>query len=249
MAADRPTGDFGAKLRQARERKGISLRQIASATKIPVATLDALERNDVSRLPGGIFTRGFVRSYAAEIGLDPQETIEEFSRLPHNSVTVQHPHAANAEDPEAYESGRRTATTFVRLISISVPIVAAMLYFTTGREPPQEVASEPIPVAATTGSASALATDAPADVLSVNLLTTRECWVVATADGVKAIRRLLQPGERLTLEIRRELVLTTGDAGAIRLTLNGADARPLGADGQVVTTTFSLSNYRDYLLR
>ena len=176
MAADRPTGDFGAKLRQARERKGMSLRQIASATKIPVATLEALERNDVSRLPGGIFSRGFVRSYAAEIGLDPQETIEEFIQLPHNSVAAGPVYAANAEDPDAFESERRTATTFVRLLSISVPIVAAVLYFTTGREPPQEPASEPVLVAATTGSASPPPTDAPSDVLSVSLLTTRECW-------------------------------------------------------------------------
>ena len=70
MAADRTT-DFGTKLREARDRKGVSLRAIADATKISVAVLEALERNDESRLPGGIFTRAFVRSYASEVGLDP----------------------------------------------------------------------------------------------------------------------------------------------------------------------------------
>ena len=71
-------GDFGAKLRQAREHRGVSLRQIAGATKISVGVLEALERNDVSKLPGGIFSRAFVRSYASEVGLDPDETIRDF---------------------------------------------------------------------------------------------------------------------------------------------------------------------------
>src|SRR5436189_1482991 len=70
--------DFGGKLRQARERRGISLRQIAAATKISAAALEALERNDISKLPGGIFSRAFVRSYAVEVGLDPDDTVGEF---------------------------------------------------------------------------------------------------------------------------------------------------------------------------
>ena len=76
MAAE--MDDFGGKLRQARERRGISLRQIASSTKIAAAALDALEKNDISKLPGGIFSRAFVRSYAVEVGLDPDETVKEF---------------------------------------------------------------------------------------------------------------------------------------------------------------------------
>src|ERR687896_2237635 len=70
--------DFGGKLRQARERRGISLRQIATSTKISVAALEALERNDISKLPGGVFSRAFVRSYASEVGLDPDRTVGEF---------------------------------------------------------------------------------------------------------------------------------------------------------------------------
>src|SRR3954462_7634635 len=70
--------DFGGKLRQAREGLGISLRQIAASTKISAASLEALERNDISKLPGGIFSRAFVRSYAVEVGLDPDETVKEF---------------------------------------------------------------------------------------------------------------------------------------------------------------------------
>ena len=90
--ADRPPGDFGRRLREARERRGVSLRQIANATKIGIGALEALERNDFSRLPGGIFSRAFVRSYATEVGLDPDRTLQDFiAQFPHDSVAVGHP--------------------------------------------------------------------------------------------------------------------------------------------------------------
>src|SRR5689334_22675070 len=104
MAAERITVDFGGKLREARERKGVSLRTIAEATKISVGVLEALERNDVSRLPGGIFSRAFVRSYAVEVGLDPETTIQEFvAQFPQDSVTAGHSAAADPEMNDGFE--------------------------------------------------------------------------------------------------------------------------------------------------
>src|ERR1700730_6588005 len=92
MSADSLAGSFGGKLRDARESRGISLRQIANATKIGMSALEALERNDISRLPGGIFSRAFVRSYPAEVGLDPEATIQDFiAQFPQDSVTAGHP--------------------------------------------------------------------------------------------------------------------------------------------------------------
>jgi len=70
--------DFGSGLRQARERRGLTLRQIASVTKINVSALEALEANDPSKLPGGIFSRAFVRAYAQEVGLDADATVRQF---------------------------------------------------------------------------------------------------------------------------------------------------------------------------
>ena len=61
-----------------RERRGLSLAAVAAATKISVATLQAMERGDFARLPGGVFTRGFLRAYAREVGLDPEETVQHY---------------------------------------------------------------------------------------------------------------------------------------------------------------------------
>lgn len=69
---------FGRRLRQERERRQIALSSISQNTKISVALFEALERDDVSRWPSGIFRRAFIRSYAQAIGLDPDATLKEF---------------------------------------------------------------------------------------------------------------------------------------------------------------------------
>ena len=126
--ADRRAVDFGSKLRDARERKGVSLREIANATKISVRALEALERNDISHLPGGIFSRSFVRAYAVQIGLNPDETVDDFIRqFPHDSVIAGHAVASRIDDSDD-ESNRRTARVVLWLVVISVPIVGILLY-------------------------------------------------------------------------------------------------------------------------
>lgn len=130
MPVERKGGDFGARLREARERKGVSLRQIADTTRISVRVLEALERNDISRLPGGIFSRSFVRSYAVEVGLDPEAVVDDFVRqFPHDSVTAGHSTARGGEDTDAFDNDRRMAWTIIRLLAISVPIAFVLLYF------------------------------------------------------------------------------------------------------------------------
>jgi hypothetical protein len=61
------------------------------------------------------------------------------------------------------------------------------------------------------------------------------------------VDRLLQPGERRTIEVRREMVLTAGDAAAISMTLNGADAKPLGKVGEVVSARLTRANFKEFL--
>src|SRR5262245_19440098 len=136
MPTDRKAGgDFGGRLRDARERKGVSLRQIAESTRISVGILEALERNEISRLPGGIFSRAFVRAYALEVGLDPEATVDHFLRqFPQESVAAGHSAAARMEEIDTFESDRRMAMVVVRLGLVSILIAGALLYFgTSGR--------------------------------------------------------------------------------------------------------------------
>jgi cytoskeleton protein RodZ len=69
---------FGANLRREREMRGVPLDEIAAATKISVRCLQALEAEEFSKLPGGIFTRSFIRAYAKYLGLNEETVMAEF---------------------------------------------------------------------------------------------------------------------------------------------------------------------------
>ena len=71
---------LGSRLRRHREQRGISLRSVADTTKISHPLLQALERGDVSQWPQGIYRAGFIRAYAAAVGLPVDETALEFAR-------------------------------------------------------------------------------------------------------------------------------------------------------------------------
>jgi hypothetical protein len=111
-----------------------------------------------------------------------------------------------------------------------------------------------MPTAVPTGPATtpiaappAAAASPAGDQLTVALTAKRPCWVSATVDGQKSLERLLQPGEQQIVTVRREMVLTVGDASAFDVQFNGADGRALGKAGEVVTARFNLMNYKDYL--
>jgi len=71
-------GSFGDRLRREREMRGVSLDDIAEATKIGTRSLRALEEEHFELLPGGIFNKGFVRAYAKYLGLNEDETVADY---------------------------------------------------------------------------------------------------------------------------------------------------------------------------
>ncbi len=66
---------LGEELRRLRENRGLSLREVSDATHIGSRFLQAIEADNYSILPGGIFNRGFVRSYARYVGLDEEQAL------------------------------------------------------------------------------------------------------------------------------------------------------------------------------
>ncbi len=74
------TTTVGAYLRAERERRDLTLKAISESTKVSLPLLEGLESDDISRWPGGIFRRAFVRSYAEAVGLDPDDVFKRFER-------------------------------------------------------------------------------------------------------------------------------------------------------------------------
>ena len=104
----------------------MSLRDIAATTKISVVTLEALERNDFSRLPGGIFSRAFVRAYALAVGVEPEEAVNEFlvefTRYEREAERTKKRPEITADDREFLER-QRAALRTLRTVLVVVAIV------------------------------------------------------------------------------------------------------------------------------
>jgi cytoskeletal protein RodZ len=258
--------DFGGKLRLARERRGISLRQIAASTKISYAVLDALERNDFSKLPGGIFSRSFVRSFAVEIGLDPDETVREFLEQ-YDVNAAAHPEArVHVPDEEsAFESQQRVAAVVLKLLLISVPVVGVILYFTLRSRPSQPgpppaaqtaaapAVTPPVPQPApVSAAAEPMPRETPAIAAAVapmrlEIHPTAACWVSLTIDGQRVFARVMEAGEIDTREVRDSAVIDVGDAGAFAFSIDGKAGRSLGVTGQVRTARITRETLTTFL--
>lgn len=270
-------GDFGGTLRSARERKGISLRHIANATKISMGALESLEKNDFSRLPGGIFSRSFVRAYAQEVGLDPDQTVADF--LKEAGESFEPPPAIAAEDtplmPEHpdpaldfRQSWRPTrmfglGTWTMIVLLILVPLALWGAYRAMGSAAPSAAApasndapQQPQPAApqapAQDPNAPVAATGPipdlePGQTMRLVLAPTAECWVSLTVDGEAKVSRILNAGEREMFEIREGAVLQVGDAGAMAFTINGRASRPIGERGVVETLRITRANFKEFL--
>jgi transcriptional regulator with XRE-family HTH domain len=96
---------FGARMRRRREEQQIALATIAEQTKIKQSLLEALERDDVSHWPSGIFRRAFIRAYAHAINLDPDVAVREFIELYPDPVEVETPAAIAAAAVAARGNG------------------------------------------------------------------------------------------------------------------------------------------------
>jgi cytoskeletal protein RodZ len=122
--------DFSDRLKQARIARGLSLHDVAGTTKISIVALEALERGDLSRLPGGIFSRAFVRAYAAEVGLDPEEAVTEFladrARSEHEASQAIAVPEITADD-RAFLERQRMASRILRVVVI-VLVVAGLVF-------------------------------------------------------------------------------------------------------------------------
>jgi transcriptional regulator with XRE-family HTH domain len=155
------TSTFGERLRSQREQRQISLAAVAEQTKIKLSLLEALERDDLSHWPLGLFGRSYIRSYAQAVGLDPTATVREF--LERQPGSIEAPAVlsdVNALAPD--KASRRPPTRLEFLIDSAIDAFHARRAeahrVATSSEPPPAIAysesvtprprSQPVPAPA-----------------------------------------------------------------------------------------------------
>jgi cytoskeletal protein RodZ len=268
--------DVGTELAHARKTRALSLQELSRRTRISVTLLSAIERGDVARLPGGIFTRSFVRAYAREVGCDPETTVARFlaeyadpvapaDHEPHTPMLTCDTGQVHVADIDRREKqlSRAAWARFAMVITVLVLGYAGYKATRSQRDvgpsaamshrPPPEVSAATSREVGTAGVPEAprdvdRQPASQADALQLDIEATARCWVTATVDGRRVVYRLLASGERIGIEVRDAVVLRVGDAGGFRFAVNGQAGRPLGAAGQTVTVTMTPKNYQDFVV-
>ena len=245
------TTDIGSRIRRAREQRGLTIRDIASTTKISTGALHAIERNDFARLPGGVFRRAYVRAFATEVGLNADELAREY-RARFEAEIPAGPGPLMSHEPNR---GVRLRTFYlleaalVTIIGIMMSALAIVNPDQVPQEPPNgrwtmnravgDPANDTMPTVESDGTKEAAFANAAAETtvppLRLEIRLDGACWVSAVADGERVLYRLMQAGEGTLVEARSAITLRVGDAGTVDYSINGVPGRPLGQDGEAVT--------------
>ena len=118
------------RLKEARETRNLSYRQIADTTKLSVHVIRALEEERVSALPPGIYRRALVRAFAEEVGLDPEATLKAYLLESPDDLPAPG-QVAQVVEPVAARGG--SWRRLLAMLGAVVPLVAGVAYFGSTR--------------------------------------------------------------------------------------------------------------------
>ena len=245
---------FGEELRREREIRGISLKEIADATKISKRFLEALERNDHRTLPAPVFTRGFVREYSRYVGLNAEEMVNRYSFAAANDDRIEKPPQLEKYPqtpvrdispkpprkrgiPPVYA---RIDRNIVAAVLIAAALSAMAWWAVHYRRVDQDVSAEAAVVTTSVTPAVAPLPVLPKPVVDDSTLhlaveAVDDAWVVLEADGKTVVNAEMRRGERRTFEANEAFRFRNiGNAAGLKLTLNGASVPSLGEDGEVI---------------
>jgi len=243
--SDEKRQTVGQYLRQEREGQNISLADVARVTRITLGSLEALEQDAFHTFPAPFFARGFLRTYATHLGLDPGKVLGMFE--------------AQAETPLPSNQGKKAGPPLpsfrlrplihylIILLVIVVGVGVAYVYIQQPPPPQPSLSAEKPKSPGVEASAPRPAEKLPAPSSSsilegekqvLRFKATEITWIRFKLDDQPEFDVLLQPGESITRTALRQIKLTIGNAGGVETHLNERPLGPLGEPGQVVHLLF-----------
>lgn len=225
----------GEQLRAAREKKKLSLEDIASSTRIPRRHLESLESGDWSRLPAPTYSVGFAKSYAGAVGLDRAEIGEQLR-------AEMGGYRADTSSPEVFQPAdpARTMPKGLVLAAIAAVILIVLVFSwfqNRSLGEPDDVPAAEAPVA--TAPAPAAPQQQPQQSAAngpVVLTATEPSWIQVSDGGTTLFQGELAAGQTFPVPATATApTLRAGKPEALRITVGGALAPPVGPAGQVAS--------------
>jgi cytoskeleton protein RodZ len=223
---------LGEKLRQAREERGISISEVAEQTRISPLYLKSIEKDDYKPLPGGIFNKGFVRSYARYIGYDEEEALQEYAQLvAEDEALAQADHGVHRPEVLTDDSMSQSMAPTILVAVVILAVLGGGLYLLVRylSSPGRQTANSNVVANANNNANSAAAdNNAPSNTsaaaaFSIELKAISEpVWVrYSTEEGAR--ERTLSPNETLGVDVSDTFRLTYArvKASNLQLSING----------------------------
>jgi cytoskeletal protein RodZ len=243
---------IGETLTSARENAGISVEQVAEATRLRQTLVRAIEHDDYALCGGDFYARGHIRNIARTVGVDPDPLVAEFDASHTDDTAPRTSRSTRMFEPEAVKAERRgpnwsAAMAVVLVLVVVYGVVHALTGGsrtdtggqTAGSDDPtvsSSVSASPSPTASRDPSAVA---QAPRDRVTVVVTAKARSWLqVTTASGKELFQGLMQPGENHSFTDKQRVKLVVGNAGAVGLVVNGTDVGAPGRAGQVARVQF-----------
>jgi cytoskeleton protein RodZ len=257
---DRPT--VGQALQQARVDAGLTVDEVSTSTRVRVPIVQAIEEDDFSRCGGDVYARGHIRTLAREVGLEPGELVAQYD-AEHGGRPQPTPPATLFE-AERIRPERRRPNWTAAMVAAIVAVVGFVGFTlvggnsgsepskakdtpsarptdtTTPSRPPKTSAPEdPKPSDSVDPSDSAIAA-APADKVTVQMTAEQDVWISASDHNGRLVHEgVLKKGENKTFTDDKRLSLVLGNAGGVKLYVNGKEVKNVGEDGQVQRVSYT----------
>ena len=306
---------FGANLKRERELRGISLEEISKTTKISRRLLEAIEKDRFDSLPGGIFRKAFLKSYAKYLGMNEEQVLHEYTLafespppnpdekqqiatasskpkrtgalviagilallifavvyflLKPSNFTVHESIPPTAQSPQPPKSELNTARAAPEPQSAAAarqsPPVSSTVQpgipanglaptsaihidpsATTGTSQLKvlgELAKKPEPSPLLPGNSDARITDSP---IELTLEATEQTWISVVSGENKLFKGMMMPNESKKFSLQTPLSLVLGNAGGVKVVVNGQLLAPLGRTREKKEIVISAENYKQFL--
>jgi cytoskeleton protein RodZ len=262
---------FGEHLKREREMRGVSLDEIAAATRISTRFLEAIENERWDQLPGGVFNRGFIRSIARFLGLDEDSLVAEYALGIKDHAET----GAGADRAgETPRNWRPAVAAIIATIAIVVAIAGGLLAYkrygagiTARLHRRSAGAGAPARVSVPTGTPAApnqtakpndlrAASPVPAAsvagepsasaaaVLALKIEAGKPADLKVVADGKTVFEGTVHPNDVKQFEAHDAFQVSSSESSALLLELNGQTVPPIGTPGQPGSITLTRNDLK-----
>lgn len=258
----------GYTLRQERERQNLTIEDIEQGTSIRVLYIEAIENGEYDKLPGTVYTKGFIKNYAKFLGLDADAMVKEFmgdvaelsgaNKIPAAEETpAQIPEKKPEPQPvkqekknfgySIEEKSRSSGILIIAAVVLIAVLAGGIWSWLSGSD--GEVAKVDTPTEQTQPATPeepadnpvpvANANPAPADGVVIQARFNDACWMLVTVDGAVVLEGVVDGGQTLSWEGKENINFRLGNAGAVEFFQNGQSLGVFGGVGDVVDKTFT----------